>query len=284
MVLISTIVTGENAFRDFQTLLFTIDQYHVDANIFVYSDTQTAPKIQALPTKSQLHVRPALDGYGQYSRKDMEALPGKIYSSLWHDCMIEKTNVMRWVFETVENADMEGVWFLDADICLFSTLPRFSLTDRLALSPHYIRSGDEKRFGRYNGGFVWLKDPALLDVWKGATHTSRFFEQAALEELVKEVEPKQFVEIPIQHNFGWWRLDQSVDPPPVIQKRLGYKREMSSVGLTFDSLTLSSIHTHWYEPSLFNQWIRGALEIVGRSHLPAKAFLAHLKKLYAKSK
>jgi hypothetical protein len=177
----------------------------------------------------------------------------------------------------------EGAWFLDADICLFSALPAIPEGKKIALSPHMIRVGDERRFGTYNAGMVWVRDPTLLDKWKGATHSSRFYEQAALEDVAREVAPEELYVLPIQHNFGWWRLDQSADPPPMIQKRLGYKRGLGNVGLSFDGEVLCSIHTHWKDAIPFNQWIRGALEVVARSHPPAKQFLGHLKRLYSKS-
>jgi hypothetical protein len=278
-MIVTTLVTGQEAFRDVQTLLFTLGQYHKDVEVYVYTDSPGVDQLKTLKTSFPLHVFATLDKYTGLTRKDMEAMSGTTYSTMFHDFTMEKATLMAHALRD----HPEGVWFLDADICLFSALPVIPEPVTLALSPHMIRPGDESRFGRYNAGMIWLRDPALLDVWRGATHGSRFFEQASLEEVAKVVNPEQFYELPIQQNFGWWRLIQSADPPPVIQKRMGYKRVPSCVGLTYEGEVLASIHTHWHETSLFNQWIRGALEVVGRSHSPAKQFLAHLKKLYSNS-
>jgi hypothetical protein len=278
-MIVTTLVTGEDAFRDVQTLLFTLDQYHRNVSLYIYTDSDTAPKMNTLKTNVHLHILPHLDKYMGLSRKDMEAKSGVLYPSLFHDYTIEKANLLSYVLKE----HPEGAWFLDADICLFSALPAIPEGKKLALSPHMIRVGDERRFGTYNAGMIWVCDPSLLETWKGATHASRFYEQAALEDLATAVAPEELFVLPIQHNFGWWRLDQSADPPPVIQKRLGYKRGPGNVGLAFDGEVLCSIHTHWKDNIPFNQWIRGALELVARSHPPAKQFLGHLKRVYSNS-
>jgi hypothetical protein len=247
--------------------------------MYVYTDAKGAIAFQTLKSKIPLHILQTMDRYSGLSRKDMEAMSGTTYPTLFHDYTIEKANLLSHVLKL----HPEGAWFLDADICLFSALPLIPEGVKLVLSPHMIRPGDERKFGRYNAGMLWIKEPSLLDKWKGATHASRFFEQASLENIAAEVRPEELSVLPIQHNFGWWRLDQSADPPPVIQKRLGYKRQPGCVGLAYDSEVLCSIHTHWKDTSPFNQWIRGALEVVARSHPPAKQFLAHWKKLYSSS-
>jgi hypothetical protein len=197
---------------------------------------------------------------------------------------MEKATIMDWVFTMRPEAKETGVWFLDADICLLAPLPKLPTGSRIGLSPHYIRAVDEGRYGHYNAGMIWLRDPALLDIWRKAAYGSRFYEQAALEAVGNSVSAEERVEFPIQDNFGWWRYLQSADPPPVIQGRLGYNRALAGCGLTYEGQALRSLHTHWDEASEFNAWMRTKLEFVGKAHAPAKAFLKSLGRLYGTKK
>ncbi len=278
---IATLATA-GAWKDLETLLWTIRQWHGDAEVFVAADTDIAVKLVGYPS---VHVRTLLDDYKGLTRKDMEAMSGRIFPTRWHDFMMEKAGVIAWALERRckeegKGGEEEGVWFLDADVCLLAPLVQPKAGLDLCLSPHMIRPVDEARYGRFNGGFLWIRDPGLLSVWKRATFGSRFYEQAALENVWDSVADSKRAELPIQDNFGWWRFLQSTDAPPIIQSRLGFNRIAPGVGLQYDGATLRSIHTHWEEASEFNQWIRGKLEFLARSHAPAKALLGHLGRLH----
>jgi hypothetical protein len=282
MPLIATIATGAKSVTEFQLLLHTLEQWEPSAEVFILTDTPTARSINALKSRIRYTTRVGLDAYSGLTRKDMEARSGVKYATLWHEFMMEKATIMEWVFAMRPEAKEVGVWFLDADISLLAPLPKFSTGSRVGLSPHFIRSVDEGRYGRYNGGFLWIRDSALLDIWRKATYGSRFYEQAALEAVGNSVSAEERVEFPIQDNFGWWRYLQSADPPPVIQGRLGYNRTLPGCGLTYEGQALRSLHTHWDEASEFNAWMRSKLEFVGKAHAPAKAFLKSLGRLYGK--
>ncbi len=278
---IATLATA-GAWKDLETLLWTIRQWHGDAEVFVAADTEIASKLVG---QSSVHVRTLLDDYKGLSRKDMEAMSGRTYPTRWHDFMMEKATVLAWALELAskeggKGGEEEGVWFLDADVCLLAPLVQPKAGLDLCLSPHMIRPVDETRYGRFNGGFLWIRDPGLLSVWKRATFGSRFYEQAALEHVWDSVADSKRAELPIQDNFGWWRFLQSTEAPPIIQSRLGFNRIAPGVGLQYDGASLRSIHTHWEEASEFNQWIRGKLEFLARSHAPAKALLGHLGRLH----
>jgi hypothetical protein len=236
-------------------------------------------------------------------RKMMEARPGNRYGTLWHHFMIEKATAMEWAFADRAEAATEGVWFLDADITLLGALPAVPADAKLALSPHYIRAGDERLYGKYNGGFLWTRDPLLLTVWRKATYGSRFFEQSALEEVANSVKTATtevanvaeggLHEFPIQVNFGWWRLGQSPDPPNVIADRFGYRRVTGNAGITYDGQSLLSVHTHWFgagpdgkigpatdkSTKTFNDLIVKHLTLLARSHNEAKTMLGQIQRV-----
>ncbi len=281
-MLIACIVTGAQALKEFQLLLHTLEQWEPAADIYVLTDNTTGNLLDAVKSRIRIHVRRTLDAYTGLTRKDMEARNGRIYSTAFHDFTMEKTAALKWVFEERgEVAIAEGVWFLDADITLLAPLPTFPTNIQLALSPHYIRAADEARYGHFNAGMIWLRNPALLDVWRRATFGSRFYEQAALEDVWGNVVAEARVELGQEVNFGWWRYLQSADPPPIIQGRLGYNRRLVGSGLTYNGTILQSIHTHWDEANEFNGWMRGRLEMLARSHPPAKVLLGHLNRLFS---
>jgi hypothetical protein len=271
--MIVTLATG-GALKDLQVLLTTIETWYGTScpSVYLYTDDETASKLPFY--KGKLYVKKALNDYTGLNRKQMERIQGKTYKTKWTDFMCEKINALRWAFQETDPGP-EGVWFLDADICLFGKLPTVPVGCDLALAPHYIRPGDEAKYGRYNGGFLWMQDPRFLDIWSEATHTSRFFEQAALEALA--LAAKSLYEFPIQNNFGWWRLYQSVAPAEAMVKQFGFNRRSEGIGLTYAGDPLLSVHTHFYEKDdpftkEFNSFLLGLLEKLGK-HKPAQDFL-----------
>lgn len=108
-----------------------------------------------------------------------------------------------------------------------------SSSSLIAVSPHRIRKADERLWGRYNGGCFGTNDPMALFSWKKHTETSRFFDQASIEDVVRDwggvggggdplsapshsspanglfPQRRRVLEFPVQVNFGYWRLFQS---------------------------------------------------------------------------
>ena len=253
---IGLIVTGQQALQDVQLFIKTLDLWHPGANLFIYTDTATEPQLKAIPTKSTIHTKPAMDAYTGQTRQQMEKTPGKLYDSLFKDYTYEKANVLEWMFDTQESKKtIEGAWFMDADISHLAPLPNIPKGTQLALSPHMIKPTDEEKFGKYNAGYMWFKDKSLLQHWRDAGHKSRFYEQAALEELANYVHPLQFHVFPIQVNFGWWRMFQSTEQAHAIQQKFSLFRKDNSIGIRYDGQPLQSIHTHWYDTQAFESQI-----------------------------
>jgi hypothetical protein len=194
--------------------------------------------------------------------------------------MYEKANVIDWIFAEIKKQSIQtdGVWFMDADITFLAPLPSLPEYADLALCPHYIKERDTKRFGYYNAGFLWMRNPNYLADWRKAGHGSRYFEQSALEDIAASAKQSgRLYEFPIQVNFGWWRMFQGNDPASLIQSRFSLFRNEPSIGLHYDGVTLQSVHTHWNdhgEPALqeFNKWIREFLTKF-KKHTPISTFL-----------
>jgi hypothetical protein len=273
---IGLIVTGEETLKDFRIFCATLQQWNPNAILYVATDSFTP--VKSVGWKGTMHVRTTLDEYKGLNRSLMEAMGGKEYENLWTDFMYEKANVMEWMF----SAGAPSAWFLDADITFLAPLPTIPETAKLALSPHYIKPGDEARFGHYNGGFLWMRDPKYLAPWRHAGHTSRFYEQAALEAIGAAAHSAgELYEFPPQVNFGWWRMYQSVEPPSKLMTKFTIFRPDNSIGIRYDNQPLQSVHTHWHDASggaatQFNNFLVMFMRRFSSAHKPLQQFMRAL--------
>lgn len=276
---IGLLVTGPEALADYNLFVASLELWHPDAELYIFTDSAT--RVVRTPKSGKLFVKQtALDAYKGLRRAEMEAMPGRIYDSLFKDYTYEKAAVLEWMFE-VMGADRiaGGAWFMDADIIHCAPLPSIPEGAVVALSPHAIRAADEAKFGHYNAGYMWFKDKSLLEVWKSAGHTSRFFEQAALEYVALEAKT-QLHEFHPSVNFGWWRMFQSPLSPPDQQKKFSLFRADPGIGLRYDGVVLQSIHTHWFQRDYsathaFNEWFIRILGLL-KVHKPTQQFLRAL--------
>jgi hypothetical protein len=241
---IGLIVTGPEAIQDFQIFCSTLEAWHPNAILYVLTDSETS--IDTVRFKGTINTKLCMDQYKGKRRTEMEKLPGVKYDNLFKDYTYEKANALSWIFNMhPQLVNGAGVWFMDADITHLATLPAMPTATTIALSPHYIHSEDEAKYGYYNAGYIWMNDPSLLGIWVEAGHSSRFFEQAALEK-VAEAAGKGLYKFPIQINFGWWRMFQaSIQPQAVYSKfSIGIKDNCASI--RYEGIPVQSLHTHWY--------------------------------------
>lgn len=266
------IVTGKQAFNDFVIFTKTLELWHSDAILHIFTDTPTISEFGKLRSKLTMYVANRLDKYAGLTRSDMEARVGAKYDSLFKDYTYEKADVMRAAFEDL--AAVNGVWFNDSDIVHLAPLPLIPSGAKIALSPHYIRAADERLYGKYNAGFFWIGDPTLIDVWIGAASKSRFYEQAALEDVAAAAGTGLY-EFPPNVNFGWWRMFQGADPAPHIQSQFSIHRGENGVGLRYARSPLQSIHTHIDDKTssangIFNKWFEAQTAKIA-THPPMRA-------------
>ena len=252
MASVASVATA-SSLNDLEVLLASLDIWATETIlVYILCDSLVNNWLQSQTyTNLQVKTKVALDDYKDMTRHTMERVKGKTYKTLWGDLMGEKMNLLDWVFET------EGATFLlDSDICFFGPLPTTTTTlpegTMLGLSPHAINRASEIRFGKYNGGFLYVASKTLAAEWREATHKSRYFEQAALEDLATLYKgfSRGFYEFPLQVNYGWWRMFQGDDYPEEQQKKFGFFRSgVGYSGILFDGQPLNSTHTHWHEKS-----------------------------------
>ena len=264
--IVATLATA-NSYKDLTLFLSSLSLCYSRADaptVYLYCDTETMEKVTADNNPLYIVFNSCLDAYSGLTRQEMEAVR-RPTGTLWLEFQMEKLKLLDWVFQSdSDTATKDGVFYLDSDICFFGPLPSIPSTATVALSPHYIRERDEARFGRYNGGFLWMNDARAIDAWRLACATSRFHEQAALECLDKWDGVHLF---PPQVNYGWWRMFQGSLTPQDLQAKWSSGSEV-----TVDGTPLQSVHTHFFNPSeracqLFNEFVIGKLKQIPNNKL-----------------
>jgi hypothetical protein len=244
-------LANTNALNDLKVFLYTLQFFNKTLpDIYLYCDTYI--DIINLEYKGNLYKKVSLDEYDGLSREQMEKTKGKIFKTQWEDFMCEKMNLLEWSHITSDR-----VLFCDSDICFMGPLLNIPDNCELGLSRHEIRTFDEIRFGLYNGGFVFSGNKDIPIRWREATHTSRYFEQAALEDLTKYFKTYFF---PIQNNYGWWRLLQGKESVDKLKLKFNVKNNI----IYYDNKPLLSIHTHFKSNDIatnfFNNFILNLLK------------------------
>ena len=270
------------AVDDLRALLSSLQFWNQNPpTIYLYCDTAIARIVPALKYTGKILVKDVLEAYTPYTRVQMERMPGKNFENLWFDFMTEKINLLRWAFDDAK--PVNGVLFCDADICFLAPLPAIPAGTSVALSPHMIRVADAKKFGHYNGGFLWFSDKRYADVWWDKCATARYYEQSALEDVAAAVDKATLYEFPITQNYGWWRLWQSDKSPAAMQAEWSIKRgNRENSGIVIAGNPLGSVHTHFSEKRdaatmEYNAWVIGWLNRIAVAHEPTRRFLKHMR-------
>jgi hypothetical protein len=219
--------------------------------------------------KGEIHVSTDLETHANFSRRDMEQLPSRRgYPNLFYDFTAKKTELVSWALES-QKGQNNGVLFCDSDIFWLAPLPTIPSKATMAVSPHRIRPFDEAKFGTYNAGFFWTNDPEIPILWKNAIKTSRFFEQACIEDLVDQFQENTYI-FGSECNYGWWRMFQAPVSAEEKQKEWSFFRSTSHSGILVNRVPLVCIHTHFDEkndrPTMnFNEYVIEKLKILGNS-------------------
>lgn len=230
----STMIAGSRVF-DGAVLLWSIAFAHPKSRVFVASDSITHNWFQEHSPQLfhllDLRWSFALDAYNlSMSRKQMEK------AGTWGDFQMGKARIIE-----VALRDGNDTIFLDADVILLSpiTLPKGALNAQLGVSPHYINSKTTGQYGIYNGGMLWTNQYSLGQAWVNATRTSRFYDQAAIEDLVQRYVAFDFGE---ETNVGWWRPRFGAGGSLSFKKHL----RLDKMGyLTYKNQTVTSLHAHF---------------------------------------
>jgi hypothetical protein len=278
-IAVCTLAT-EESWNDLKIFLFTINLFNNPSEITVFilcDDFINARLKETNYFTGKIISVPSLQKYASVKRNIMERTRGLIYRTKWEDFMMEKATVMTMAFEN----NIKSVFFSDSDMCFMGPLPEVPENITLALCPHMINQRSQTLFGKYNAGFLWTNNKDLPDQWRKAAHRSRYYDQAALEDLA-ETHKLTLYEYPPQVNYGWWRMFQAPESPSSLQNKWSVVSKSSLVnsGINVENKPLLSIHTHLVQLTdinmgAFNKFVIDKLKVL-KNHSQATAFLKFL--------
>lgn len=249
---IATLV-NEHAYRDVERFISSLAHWTTEIPLFIWTTTELVSKlnelVKATKYSAPVHIQTKLDPYANMTRQFMErAKSHSIYPNLFYDFTLEKISLMEWALASLTPAEAKrGVLFCDADIFWFATPPSVPIGMSLAVSPHEIRRRDEFAYGVYNAGFLWTNSTECLALWRDATRTSRFFEQASIEDIVQSLPIDKVHFFGSEVNYGWWRMFQSDHSVEAKQAEWSIYRQESAEHspLFVKGQPLCCVHTHF---------------------------------------
>lgn len=215
-------ISTVGCFDEFIGHLCSLYRWHPNKKIYAMVDTETMIRTSnCLPFMSEtLVMYPKLDKYSNKNRHQMER------EGIWTQFQMLKARVMQCALLLEKDT-----LYLDADVLVTNKI----FVDHsciVGLSPHYIRKKETDLYGYYNGGMLWASDSRVCLDWIEASKTSRYFDQAALETLVKH----KYFEFDESYNMSWWRLEQS-------EKDI--KPFFSENSFCFRDKPIKCVHTHF---------------------------------------
>ena len=226
----STICTS-NCSQELVGFLLSLSLHHPNAKTFVICDCKTKEKIDNMTPKPLLDIywKVTLDKYTQYNRDQM------VKMKIWDDFQMEKASVISYALEN-ENDTL----FLDSDTIILDTLyiETNNENNQIGVSPQFIQKKNVDETGYYNGGMLWTNQKSLPEDWRRFTKTSRYHDQASIEDLVK-IYP--YFEFGDNYNLQTWRFLLGVESTEKIRSYVKCKNNK----LYYKDKPLKFIHTHF---------------------------------------
>ncbi len=211
-------------------MLLSLSIHHNNAKVFIICDTYTKNCIEEMTPSLLLDIEfyVKLDQYSNLSRGQMEMM------NIWNDFQMMKAYVIEFALKKKED-----VMYLDCDIIILQPLNFIDKNYELGLSPHYCQKSDTDKVGYYNGGILWTKHKQIPDDWKKYTKTSRFHDQASLEDLKNIYNTQEFDE---SVNFGWWRVLLVENKNEIVSNIQIYNQK-----ICYKNKPIYFIHTHLHD-------------------------------------
>lgn len=229
----STMFAGERAI-DAVLFLTSLALHDPRAHVYISTNSDTyewyLDHARVLFYHLNLHWTLALDKYDlRLGREEMTA------AGTYTDFLMEKVVILE---KALENHN--DTLFLDADVVLLRPIfiPSSSVY-QLGVSSHFMKASEGSKYGFFNAGMLWTNQYSLGKAWREATAVSHYFEQAAIEDLIKLY---PYFEFGPEHNIGFWRAVHHEVSPDEFYRNLVLDNNTQEVLL--ENRTTSSIHSH----------------------------------------
>ena len=223
-----TIATYSCAF-ELVGLLLSLSIYHKNSWVHIMCDDATKEYITNMTPTPELKIKwhIELNEFTHLNRAQMESM------GLFKQFLNSKAKVM--LYALTKHSD---VLFLDSDIILTNPIEGINKNMMLGVSKQYITQKELDETGYYNAGMIWTKSAKVCEDWIKYTETSRYFEQAAIEDLVHKYSNFKFGE---EYNVQCWRYHLNPDPYPFENNLFSSYRPSQ---LLYKNKPLRCVHTH----------------------------------------
>uniref|UniRef100_A0A7S3XET6 Glycosyltransferase 2-like domain-containing protein n=1 Tax=Picocystis salinarum TaxID=88271 RepID=A0A7S3XET6_9CHLO len=228
-------------------MLYSLASVDPWASVYVAGTGEGLRSLQVLNSTRLLRLKvfwlPVLDKYDlSLTRK------GMVDSQVWSQFQMEKGSAIRAAL--ISHSD---TLYMDADSFVLHEilLPVEAMHMELGLSPHYMLEMYEAKHGKYNGGFLWTKSKRIPEAWTQASARSRFFDQAALEELAETFKTFTFGK---HVNLGWWQLCQKVrrNESLSVEEEFQEEIDIDTAGfLRMNGRRVDTLHAHLLTPGVW---------------------------------
>ena len=228
-------------------LILSLNIHHPNTTLYIISDTPTKNYIlQTLTPHPTLNIKfkTTLDYATKLNRIQMEKMGS------WTKFQMEKANSMTWAL-----TEKNDVMFLDSDQLVVSSINTIDKNKPLGVSPHFMPTHITDKYGYYNGGMLWTSNKQVPIKWIEFSKTSRYYDQACIEELAKQFPHFIFGN---DYNIQSYRFTQGLMP---IAKYMGCFK-VSPGSVKFLDKEVKTFHTHFRKGdpmTRINQFIQGLL-------------------------
>ena len=221
-------ICTEKCKNELSGLLLSLAIHHPNATIYIMSDTPTKEHIMndyIPPLNIVWFVE--LDKYTHVTRADMERM------GIFKEFLYSKSVIMDKALEKETDT-----LFLDSDIIILDKISDINNNKKVGLSPGFISKDKAYIYGYYNAGMIWTKDKTMPSVWRTLIKTSRYFEQACIEDLRSHF---SYFEFGDNYNLQTWRFIVGEEP---CEKIMSYIK-VDTTTIKYKSKRLKFIHTHF---------------------------------------
>lgn len=230
-----TIATNNTSY-ELIGLLLSIGVHHPKAKVYVMCDQLTKNEILELTPRPNVQISwfIELDRYSHINRKEMER------QGIFKQFLNNKAIIMKYAIQKEKDT-----LFLDNDIIIVNPIQDIKRGTKLGVSRQYLVKESLEETGYYNAGMLWSCSKNVCNDWIKYTESSRYFEQAAIEQLVNKYSHFEFGE---EYNVQCWR--QLFNP-----EKTQFKYFFSSSpndNVYYKKKPLRCIHTHFRDKRFMN--------------------------------
>lgn len=211
-------------------LLLSLSVYHPNAPVIIVSDSKTKSILDSISPTPRLNIswHIHLDQYSGFNRAQMEA------QNLWSDFQMAKASAMELALEKYPDT-----LFLDSDMIITDVIDSIDRSKDLGVSPHHMTKTATDKYGFFNGGMLWTQCKQVPSDWRLFTKTSRFFDQASIEDLARKYSHFCFGE---NYNVQGWRMYHN----PAGREALAtyFSVHPATKKVCYKNAPMKCIHTH----------------------------------------